>query len=38
MHELPVIDSILNVVVRHAAENQAQQVISVTLLLSLIHI
>jgi hydrogenase nickel incorporation protein HypA/HybF len=32
MHELPVIDSILKVVLRHAAENHARQVISVTLL------
>lgn len=31
MHELPVIDSILNIVLRHAAVNQAQQIISITL-------
>ena len=31
MHELPVIDSILNIVLRHAAANQAQQIISITL-------
>jgi hydrogenase nickel incorporation protein HypA/HybF len=31
MHELPVIDSILNIVVKHAAINQARQIISITL-------
>ncbi len=31
MHELPVIDSILNIVLRHAALNQAQRIVSVTL-------
>jgi len=31
MHELPVIDSILNIVLKHAAINQARQIISITL-------
>jgi len=31
MHELPVIDSVLTVILRHAAINQARQIISVTL-------
>lgn len=31
MHELPVIDSILDIVMKHAAINQARQIISITL-------
>ncbi|HPF21728.1 MAG TPA: hydrogenase maturation nickel metallochaperone HypA [Syntrophomonas sp.] len=31
MHELPVIDSILNIVLRHAANHQVQRVVSITL-------
>jgi hydrogenase nickel incorporation protein HypA/HybF len=31
MHELPVIESILNIVLKHAAINQARQIMSITL-------
>lgn len=31
MHEMPVVESILDIVIRHAAINQVQRVVSITL-------